>query len=268
MSRYFPKFIPSPSVNGFGVGPLYIHFYALMYMVGLVVAVLLIRRRWARAGGDVDLVLDVATWAFPVGIVGARIYSIVTTPEVMPRAWWGPFAVWDGGLGVWGGVAAGAVAGLWRVKRVGADAGLYANAAAPALLLAQGIGRIGNYFNQELFGGPTGVPWGLEISPAHRPPGYGGYATFQPSFLYELLADLGIALLLMWLGGRLRIKPWGLFALYVAGYSAYRIFEETIRIDDAHYFFGLRLNLFVASALCMSGLLWFAWIQLAKRTTP
>jgi len=135
------------------------------------------------------------------------------------------------------------------------------DAGAPALLVAQAIGRIGNYFNQELFGGPTSLPWGLQISLAHRPPGYLQYSTFQPMFLYELIFNLLLAAFLIWLGRRHIVHAPGLFALYVAGYSGFRIWEETLRIDPSKYLFGLRLNLYVASILCLAGLCWFVAIQ-------
>ena len=135
------------------------------------------------------------------------------------------------------------------------------DAAAPALLVAQAIGRIGNYFNQELFGGPTTLPWGLEISPAHRPAGYAQYATFHPTFLYELIWNLLLAAALVWLGRHRRIRAPGLFALYVAGYSFGRIGEELLRVDPAHHILGLRLNLYVASLLCLAGIAWFIRIQ-------
>ena len=135
------------------------------------------------------------------------------------------------------------------------------DAAAPALLVGQAIGRIGNYFNQELFGGPTSLPWALEVSPAHRPAGYERFAAFHPTFLYELAFDLALAAFLVWLGNHRRVRPPGLFALYVAGYSAFRIFEESLRIDPAHHILGLRLNLYVATLLCLAGLIWFARSQ-------
>jgi prolipoprotein diacylglyceryl transferase len=135
------------------------------------------------------------------------------------------------------------------------------DAAAPALLVAQAIGRIGNYFNQELFGGPTTLPWGLEISPGHRPVGYAQYATFHPTFLYELIWNLLLAGFLVWLGGRRSIRAPGLFALYVAGYSLARIGEELLRVDPAHHIFGLRLNFYVATILFVAGIVWFIRIQ-------
>jgi prolipoprotein diacylglyceryl transferase len=176
------------------------------------------------------------------------------------------FAVWTGGLGIWGGVALAAAVGAWRLHRLGVTVGPFANAIAPALLVAQAVGRIGNYFNKELFGKPTTLPWGLEIPYSYRVAG--GipaqdlhFATFQPSFLYELIWDLALAAFLVWLGHHATMKPWSLFALYVAGYSGYRIFEETIRIDSSVHFLGLRLNMFVAIALTVVGLVWFVLAQ-------
>jgi prolipoprotein diacylglyceryl transferase len=254
-------FIPSPSDNGFHLGPLFIHYYGLMYVVGITLAIIITRRRWQAMGGAPDLVGDVALWAVPAGIIGGRIYFDITTPADIPHVWYGIFAVWSGGLGIWGGIAGGAIAGIWRVKRAGASAGMFANAIAPALLVAQAVGRIGNYFNQELFGKPTSLPWALEISLSHRPAGYLGNSTFQPSFLYELIFDLAWAAALVWIGHHRRIRPWGLFALYVAGYSAYRIFEETIRIDSSEHFLGLRLNFYVATIMALIGIGWFIWAQ-------
>jgi len=136
------------------------------------------------------------------------------------------------------------------------------------LLVAQAIGRIGNYFNQELFGKPSTLPWALKISPAHRPAHYTQFATFQPSFLYEMIWNLLLAGFLIWLGNHRRIKPPGLMALYVAGYSGYRIFEENIRIDYSVHVLGMRLNFWIATLVCLAGLAWFAWIQRNGKTEP
>jgi prolipoprotein diacylglyceryl transferase len=259
-------FIPSPPVNGIHLGPLYIHVYGLMYVIAITLAIYITARRWATAGGDRGLVYDVALWAVPAGIIGGRIYFDITTPFDMPHHWWGPFAVWDGGLGIWGGVALAAAVGAWRVRRAGASVGVFMNAVAPALLVAQAIGRLGNYFNQELFGKPSSLPWAVEISRAVRlgsgmPAADMRFTTFQPSFLYELIFDLALAAALVWLGHHRDIKPQGLFALYVAGYSGYRIFEESIRIDSSAYFLGLRLNFFVAIVMTAAGLAWFIIVQ-------
>jgi len=260
------SFIPSPSENGFHLGPLFIHYYGLMYVIGITLAVIITRRRVQAAGGDPALVADVATWAVPAGIIGGRIYFDLTTPHDIPHVWYGVFAVWTGGLGIWGGVLAGALVGAWRVRRRGESVPLVADAIAPALLVAQAVGRIGNYFNQELFGKPTTLPWGLEIAPHFRPQGYAAYRTFQPTFLYELIWDLALAALLVWLGHHRRIKPPGLFALYVAGYSAFRLIEESLRIDSSEHFLGLRLNFYVAAVLTIAGLTWFIITQ--RRQPP
>ena len=263
------SFIPSSPINGFHVGPLFVHFYGLMYVIGITLAVLITQRRVRGYGGDPGLVGDVAIWAVPAGIVGGRIYFDITTPaQITPHVWWGVFAVWNGGLGIWGGVAFGALVGVWRVRRRGGNIAMFADAVAPALLVAQAIGRIGNYFNQELFGKPTNLPWALEIAPAFRPAGYAAYRTFQPTFLYELIFDLALAAALVWLGHHTKIRPPGLMALYVTGYSAFRIYEESLRIDYSEHFLGLRLNTFVATALTIVGLLWFAYTQRRRKTPP
>ena len=261
-------FIPSPSSNGFNIGPLFVHAYGLAYVVAVLAAVTITARRWQALGGDRALVYDVALWGFPAGVIGGRLYFLATSWNEVPPHWWGPFAIWKGGLGIWGGIALGTLAGIWVLRRRGANVLLFMDAAAPALLVAQAIGRIGNYFNQELFGGPSTLPWALEISPAHRPVGYVQYATFQPTFLYELIWNLLLAGALVWLGGRRSIRPPGLFALYVAGYSFARIGEELLRVDPAHHILGLRLNLYVASILCLVGLAWFVRTQRGAKVTP
>ena len=253
--------IPSPPVNGFHIGAAFIHLYGVMYVVGITLAILITQRRWKRSGGDPGLVGDVAIWAVPAGIIGGRIYFDITTPKYIPHHWYGIFAVWDGGLGIWGGIALGTLVGVWRVRRHGANAAAFADAVAPALLVAQAVGRIGNYFNKELFGGPTNLPWGLYVPKNFRPPGYSTYTTFHPTFLYELIFDLLLAATLVWLGHHRNIRPPGLFALYVTGYSAFRIFEESLRVDPSEHFLGLRLNMYVAIALTIVGAVWFWRIQ-------
>ncbi|HUO71099.1 MAG TPA: prolipoprotein diacylglyceryl transferase [Solirubrobacteraceae bacterium] len=263
-------YIPSPSSNGIHVGPFFFHAYGIAYVFAVLAAILVTRVRWERIGGRRELVYEVAMWGFPAGLIGGRIYFLITTPSQVPPHWWGPFAIWKGGLGIWGGIAAGAAAGVAvlfrRLERP--DVYRFMDAAAPGLLVAQSIGRIGNYFNQELFGGPTTLPWGLKIDPANRPPGYEQYATFHPTFLYEIIWNLSLAGFLVWLGHHRKIKAPGLFALYVAGYSAFRMFEETLRIDYSHHIFGMRLNFFVAMLLCIAGLLWFVGIQRGWRVRP
>lgn len=253
--------IPSPSFNSLHLGPLDIHIYGLCYIAAVAAAVLVTTRRWEQGGGSAELVQEVALWAFPAGLIGGRIYHVITSWNQVPHTWWGPFAIWKGGLGIWGGIALGTAVGIWVLRRHKANIPAFLDAAAPGLLCAQAIGRIGNYFNQELFGRPTSLPWGLHIDPAHRPPGYGQFSTFQPVFGYELIWDLALAAGLVVLGRRYTIRPPGLFALYVAGYSLFRLFEELIRIDPSHHVLGLRLNFYVALCLMCAGIAWFVRSQ-------
>jgi prolipoprotein diacylglyceryl transferase len=255
--------IPSPSSNGFGIGPFFFHAYGIAYVFAVAAAIAISRWGWRRQGGDPDICYEVAMWAFPAGLIGGRIYFDITTPSQVPDHWWGVFAIWQGGLGIWGGIAGGAVVGLWVAhRRLGrADLRRFMDVVAPSLLVAQAIGRIGNYFNQELFGAPSSLPWALKISPDHRPPGYLSVPTFEPTFLYEMIWNLLAAAFLIWLGQRRRVRPPGVFALYVAAYSGFRIFEETQRIDYSNYFLGMRVNFWVALVLCLIGLAWFVAIQ-------
>jgi prolipoprotein diacylglyceryl transferase len=260
--------IPSPSVSGFHIGPLFVHAYGLAYVVGIVVAVWVAKRRWAAVGGDPRLVEPVAVWGVAGGLIGARLYFLATSWEEVPPHWWGPLAIWQGGLSIWGGIAGGTLAGLVVLRRRAVDIPAFMDAAAPALLLAQAVGRLGNYFNQELFGGPTSLPWGLEIDAAHRPNGYAQFATFHPTFLYELIWNVALAVALIGLGRSRRIRPPGIFALYVAGYSFFRIFEELLRIDPSHHVAGLRLNFFIAASLFVVGLVWFVRTQRPPASRP
>jgi prolipoprotein diacylglyceryl transferase len=258
-------FLPSPAENGFHIGPLFFRAYGICYVFAVLGAVVVTTRRWEKLGGDGALVQECALWGFPAGLIGGRIYFLITSWNEVPDAWWGPFAIWRGGLGIWGGIAGGVLVGILVLRHRGANIPLFMDCVAPGLLVAQAIGRVGNWFNQELFGGPTTLPWGLEIDPEHRPAGYANDATFHPTFLYEIIWNLGLAAFLVWLGHHRRIRPPGLFALYVAGYSLGRIGEELLRVDPAHHIFGLRLNFFVAIALFLIGIAWFVRVQRGTR---
>ena len=262
--------IPSPESNGFHIGPLFIHAYGLAYVFAVAAAIFVTRWRWRKVGGDPDIAYEAAAWGFPAGLIGGRIYFLITTPSQIPPHWWGPFAIWKGGLGIWGGIFFGVLGGLYIVRKrlTHGDVLRFMDAAAPGLLVAQAIGRIGNYFNQELFGKPSTLPWALKIDPDHRPPGYAHFATYQPTFLYEIIWNLGLAGFLIWLGSHRKIKPPGLLALYVAGYSAFRMFEETLRIDYSVHVLGMRLNFWIATLICVAGLAWFVWIQKRGKTEP
>jgi prolipoprotein diacylglyceryl transferase len=260
------SFIPSPHTGVVQLGPLQLHMYGLTLLVAILACVWLTGHRWRAMGGEWDLVTRVAVWGVAFGVVGARAYHDLTSwNEVPTPKWQGIFEVWRGGLGIWGGILLGALAGAVVVRRAGYDVAKFLDAAAPGLLLAQGIGRLGNWWNQELYGKPTKLPWGLEISPVHRPLQYLDRATFHPTFLYEMIWNFAGVLLLIWVGRRWIIRPPALFALYVAYYCFGRFFEELLRIDPSHEIFGLRLNAWV-SIFCFiaaSGFFW--WWQVMGR---
>ncbi len=260
--------IPSPSSGNLHVGPLTIHMYGLMLLLGIVAAIWLTAARWTRLGGDRELVFQAAVWGVAAGVVGARIYHDVTSWDEIPHTWWGPFAVWQGGLGIWGGITFGVLAGAVVVRRAGQSVVSMMDAVAPGLLLAQGIGRWGNWWNQELFGKPTDLPWALEIDPAHRPAGYGTSSTFHPTFLYEFLWDVAGAAVLLLVARRFRIRPPALFALYVAVYTFGRTFEELQRIDPSHHVLGERLNFWVSLAVLLASVTVFARLQLSRAPLP
>jgi len=259
-------YIPSPHSGSFHLGPLTVHMYGLTLLVAILACIWLTGRRWTARGGDWDLIWRVAVWGVAFGVVGARAYHDVTSwNEVPAPKWKGIFEVWQGGLGIWGGVLFGALAGTWIVRREGYSARAMMDCVAPGLLLAQGIGRIGNWWNQELYGKPSTWPWALKIDPAHR---LTTAATYQPTFLYELIWDvIGVGVLL-WVDRRFRIKPPGLFALYVSWYTFGRFFEELIRIDPAHHFAGLRLNAWVSIVVWVAATGFFVWWQFFHADTP
>ena len=257
--------IPSPSSGEFSLGPVSIHMYGLMLLLAIAACVWLTGVRWTRRGGDWDLVFRVAVWGVAFGIVGARAYHVVTSWDEVPDEWWGVFAVWEGGLGVWGGIFLGAVAGSVVVRRSGESVAAFLDAAAPGLLLAQAIGRWGNWWNQELFGEPTDRAWGLEIDPERRPVEYFDSETFHPTFLYEFLWNLAMVGVLLLVDRFFRIRPPALFALYVALYCFGRFWEELLRVDPSHELGPLRLNAWVSIVLFVLATLFFVWWQLLRR---
>jgi prolipoprotein diacylglyceryl transferase len=238
--------IPAPPGNGIGLGPLELRAYGLMIAVGVVAAVVFAQRRWAARGGDPGDIAALAVWAVPAGLVGARIYHVVTDPQLFRGRWLHVFAVWEGGLGIPGGIAAGVIVGAIVAYRRGLPIPALLDTVAPALALAQAIGRWGNWFNQELFGGPTTLPWGLRVDPSQRPEGYEQFATFHPTFLYESLWNLTLVGVLLVVERRLRLRPGRLFVVYVAGYAAGRLWVEGLRIDPANRIGGLRVNEWVS----------------------
>jgi prolipoprotein diacylglyceryl transferase len=258
--------IPSPGHSTIDLGPLAIHFYGLMLLVAIAAAMWLTGVRYVRRGGNWDLIFQVTVWGVLAGVVGARLYHDATSWNEVSQIhhWWAPFAVWRGGLGIYGGILFGVAAGAFIVHRAGESIPKMMEIVAPGLLLAQAVGRWGNWWNQELFGKPTSLPWGLHIDLVNRPAGYERFSTFHPTFLYEsLLALAGVGLLLL-LERRFRFRPPALFSLYVAYYALVRFFMELLRIDPAHHFAGLRLNAWVSIFVFVCAWSFFVWWQLVR----
>lgn len=238
-------YIPSPAQGVWHVGPLPLRAYAFFIILGVLVAVLMGDRRWVARGGRSGTVADVATWAVPFGLVGGRLYHVITSYDLYFGRGRHPIEalyVWRGGLGIWGAVALGAVGAWIACRRRGIDVAAFGDAVAPGVAVAQAIGRLGNYFNQELYGAATSLPWKLQIDAAHRPLGSPGSTYYHPTFLYELIWDLLVAALVIWADRRWRLGGGRAFALYVAAYTVGRFWIEALRIDAAHHILGLRLN--------------------------
>ncbi|MGI8458374.1 MAG: prolipoprotein diacylglyceryl transferase [Propionibacteriaceae bacterium] len=258
-----PLFIPSPPTGVWQLGPLPIRAYALCIIAGIVVATLITTRRWVARGGRPDTVESVIVVAIPFGIVGARLYHVITDYEL----YFGPgrhpidaLKIWNGGLGIWGAVALGALGGWLMARRRGIRFPAFLDAVAPGIVLAQGIGRLGNWFNQELFGRPTTLPWALEIDERHRPDGYTQFATFHPTFLYELVWDVGVFVVLIVLDRRFRLGHGKVFALYVMLYTAGRFWIEALRIDTVNEIGGFRLNNYTSVIVFVAAVAVFGWL--------
>jgi len=254
--------IPTPIISVLELGPFTIHFYALCIIAGIVIAVWLGDKRFKSHGDNLEnVVADVAIWAVPFGIIGGRLYHVITSPNEYFGKNGDPidaFKIWQGGLGIWGAISLGAIAAYFAYKNLKKKKelpafGYFLDALAPGILLAQAIGRLGNWFNGELFGRPTDLPWALEIPQTLRPSDYASFATFHPTFLYELIWCVLIAAVLI-----LRAKPSApgqVFSLYVGLYSMGRLFIETIRIDEANTIASLRVNVWISAIVATLALL-------------
>jgi prolipoprotein diacylglyceryl transferase len=243
--------IPSPSSNR--LGPL--HMYGLMIAIGVIAAVEMGRWRWRARGGNPDDVYAIAFWAVPAGLIGARLYHVMTDWNRLysDGRWWPEaFKVWNGGLGIPGGAAVGIAVGVWVARRRGWNLGVGLDALIPGIPLAQAIGRLGNWWNQELFGGPTSLPWGVEIDVKNRPLDYVTSTTFHPTFLYELLWNLALCYLLVRIDRTRRLRPGTLLPLYVGGYFLGRLWVEAMRVDTATKVLGIRVNIWM-SIIAMAG---------------
>jgi prolipoprotein diacylglyceryl transferase len=261
--------IPSPDQGVWSLGPVPIRAYALLIVLGIIVAAWWGNRRYVARGGEPSVITDVAIWAVPFGIVGGRIYHVVSDNQLYfgpdGAGWMAALRIWDGGLGIWGAVAFGALGAWIGARRAGVLLPPVGDAVAPGIAIAQAIGRWGNWFNQELFGAPTELPWGLEIDAINRPAGYEQFATFHPTFLYESLWLVGVALVLVWADRRFQMGHGRVFALYVLLYCSGRIWIEALRIDTANTVLGLRLNVWTALLVGIGAL---AYLVISTRLRP
>ena len=272
--------IPSPSRNGLELGPLDLRAYGVMIALGVLAAVWMSRWRWEARGGDPEQISRIALWAVPAGLIGSRLYHVITDwRKFQDEGWLEAFAIWNGGLGIPGGMAAGILVGLWMVRRQGMDRGETLAAVVPALPLAQAIGRLGNWFNQELFGSPTDLPWGLEIDQAHRPAQHLDVETFHPTFLYEAVWNLLLCGLLVIVDrNRLRrgapalvtdprrvSRPGSILAVYACGYGLGRLWIEAVRIDPASLLLGVRVNIWMSLVLIVVSAL---YLLMTRHRTP
>lgn len=275
-------YIPSPTISQFSIGPVTIHIYALCILMGIVLAVWITTTRWKKLGGNFDQVLDITLVSVPAGIIGARLYHIITTPERFfgPDGDWAEmFRIWNGGLGIWGGVLFGALAAWAWCRHKHYPMALLADAIAPGLLVAQAVGRLGNWFNQELYGVPTTLPWGLKLNMegtaiGHSEQCYDGATCpsgtlFHPTFLYEMIWNLIGAAIIVYIGSKAmkKLKAGSLFAVYIMWYTLGRTWIESLRIDYAHEFLGVRINVWVSMAVFVLGAVSFIVVQQMGKDT-
>lgn len=275
-------YIPSPTISQFSIGPVTIHIYALCILMGIVLAVWITTTRWKKLGGNFDQVLDITLVSVPAGIIGARLYHIITTPERFfgPDGDWAEmFRIWNGGLGIWGGVLFGALAAWAWCRHKHYPMALLADAIAPGLLVAQAVGRLGNWFNQELYGAPTTLPWGLKLNMegtaiGHSEQCYDGATCpsgtlFHPTFLHEMIWNLIGAAIIVYIGSKAmkKLKAGSLFAVYIMWYTLGRTWIESLRIDYAHEFLGVRINVWVSMAVFVLGAVSFIVVQQMGKDT-
>jgi prolipoprotein diacylglyceryl transferase len=266
-----PLEIPSPTTGVWYLGPLPIRAYAMCILLGIVVAIWITQRRLSARGGKPGQVLDISAWAVPFGIVGGRIYHLITSPQAYFGEGgnpWNAFKVWEGGLGIWGAIALGALGAYIGCRRQKVRFLDFVDSAAPGILVAQALGRFGNYFNNEIHGAPTDLPWGLKVYEWDQAAGHAVLdangnpvvlGVFHPTFLYEAIFCVLLAVLLVWLDKRYDFRRGQIFALYVAGYPIGRGVIELMRTDDANHILGLRVNSWVSVLVFLLGVFLFVW---------
>jgi prolipoprotein diacylglyceryl transferase len=250
--------IPSPPSNTIDIGPLTIHYYGIAIGIGVVIAIVTTRARYERFGGDGELVERVVLWVVGIGFLGARAAYVLTHTARFEDRWYGVFFIWEGGLALFGGLTAGALTAIYLMRRHEGDIWAFADAAAVGIPLAQAIGRIGNYFNQELFGTPSTLPWAVEIDPGNRPAEYTGFATFHPTFLYEILWNLFVVVaVILLLERRGKLGRGGAIGLYAMLYGTGRFLLELLRTDTTFRLLGISRNGWVAIAAVILGAVLF-----------
>ncbi len=261
--------IPAPPGADIEIGPLTLRAYGMMIAFGALAAVEISRRRWKARGGDEDHIIDIAYRAIPAGLIGTRIYHVITDWKAyFPDDPWGVFEIWNGGLGIPGGLVLGVWVGIWAAKKRGIDVPNLADAVVPSIPIAQAIGRVGNWWNQEIFGKPTTVPWALEVDERFRPARFKEFETFHPAFMYEAVLNLILAAFLIWLDSTKKLKKGQIMPVWIAGYGILRFILESIRDDFASLILGVRVNHWVSAIAVIGGFLWFMYIERRPDSEP
>lgn len=246
--------IPSPPQNTIDIGPLTIHFYGIMIGIGVLVAAIVTQKRYVKFGGDPTILDRVILWTVVMGFVGARLAYISTHTARYEGRWYATLFIWEGGLALYGGLTAGALTAVYMMRKLNGDFPMFADAVAVGLPLAQAIGRFGNYFNQELFGTPSSLPWAVEIDPANRPAEYMDFATFHPTFLYEALWNVFVTVpVILYAERRFELRKGASFPIYMIVYGIIRFLTELIRTDTTFRFLGLSRNAYVSLAAIVGG---------------
>ena len=247
--------IPSPPSNTIEIGPLTVHFYGILIGIGVVVAAIVTQRRYERFGGDGSILDRVILWTVVIGFLGARIAYVSTHTARFQGRWYAVFFIWEGGLALYGGLTAGALAAAYMLRKLDGDFLMFTDAVAVGLPLAQAIGRFGNYFNQELFGTPSTLPWAVEIDPANRPAEYAEFGTFHPTFLYEAMWNVFVTVpIILYLERRGKLAKGASFPIYMIVYGTVRFLTELLRTDTTFRLLGISRNGYVSLAAILGGL--------------
>lgn len=251
--------IPSPSFNTINIGPLTIHIYGILMGIAVATAYTITVRRYERFGGDPEVAGKTAMWAIIIGFAGARFAYVINRLDRFEGDWLGVFRIWEGGIAMFGGLTGGIIGAMWAIRRHRGDFPAFLDAVALGLPAAQAIGRWGNYFNQELFGTPSTLPWALEIAPGRRPPQFAEFATFHPTFLYESLWSVATIFTLLWVEKRFTLRRGSLLLCYFIAYGTIRFGLELLRTDTSFRLFGLSRNGWVSLLVTLGAVAFLVW---------